>query len=117
MAQPDSTEARPGSRRQRRMSILRAAPCLLLWALRSAAAPLAPPARSASTFFEWDAPAGCADSAALYQRLADAVGYPPERGRFQRVRGVVRREAATWALTLELFEADARRSRAITAEN
>jgi hypothetical protein len=73
------------------------------------------PNKSAQTFLEWDAPEGCPDRAAVYQRSLDAVGYPPERGRFDRVRAVVAGKPGAWVLTLELAEGEKRSTRSIEA--
>ncbi len=83
--------------------------------VRAGSGSLAGAGKSALTFLEWDAPEGCPDRAAVYQRSLDAVGYPPERGRFDRVRGVVAGKPGAWLLTLELSEGERRSTRSIEA--
>jgi hypothetical protein len=67
-------------------------------------------------WLEWEAPAGCPEAADVYARTRAAVGYAPELGRFERVRGVIVREENGFRLALEFSEARARRVRSIEAQ-
>jgi hypothetical protein len=67
-------------------------------------------------WLDWEAPAGCPERAAVYERTRTAAGFSPELGRFERVRGVIVAEQNAYRLTLEFFDAHARGTRSIEAQ-
>lgn len=68
-------------------------------------------------WLDWEAPAGCPERGRVYARTREAVGFAPEQGRFQRVRGVIVPAQQGYLLTLEFFEGEAQRSRSIEAKD
>lgn len=69
-----------------------------------------------STLIEWEAPPGCPDVGAVYERLSAVLGRAPsDLGVFRRVRGAIVEAPPAWQLTLQMFDGKQNRSRLISA--
>jgi len=99
----------------RAFAALAASLAVLVVTLRAGAQP-SEPRGSPDEFLTWQAPVGCPSADAVYLRTRDTVGYPPEKGRFDRVSGRIVQSGRAWELTLELLERGEHKSRLLRAD-